>query len=124
MKALITTLLVFVSLALTLPVSAQGEEPMPAQVAKFFTEIANLSIKNVNNCPQMGVTLNKYLDDNQEVLNNAAYSVEEANDQQEQAILLASKSLGESTGKCFNDSGVNEFMTRFVKITVPEGGVQ
>jgi hypothetical protein len=102
-----------------LTAAAQG---MPDEVVAFFQELSTIAEKNKTNCTQMGAELNSYLDQKVKVLDDAAYSTEEATKAQEGEILAAAKSLGEGAGACFDNEEVSRFLQRLTQKATEVGG--
>ncbi len=105
------------------PAPAPAEAAAPAQgdetttgVVTFFEELARIAT-DTKDCGLMGASLNDYLNQNQNLLRDAAYSSSVAPMDQELAIMNAATQLGEGAGLCYQDPTVVTFFERFTKLT-------
>lgn len=103
-----------ITLGLGLPTAATAQDT-PSEVVAFFQELSAITARNKTNCPQMGAELNSYLDQKLKVLDDAAYSTDEATKAQEAEILMAAKALGEGAGMCFDNDEVSRFLQRLTQ---------
>lgn len=108
-----------------------AQEPAPATagsgesaqaVVGFFEGLAAVADEKRNDCPSMGKALNDYLDQNQQVLRDAAYSPEQASAEQETAINAAATRLGTTAGTCYEEASVATFFERFATLAASLDG--
>lgn len=122
-KTLLTTLAA-ATLALLVPCTAavaQQPADTATAVVTFFEDLAQLSADHKANCPNMGKALNEYLDQNQAMLRDAAYSATQASPEQEAAVTGAATSLGVNAGVCYEEPAVATFFERFTTLTADLG---
>ena len=98
------------------PTAASGDETSKAIVG-FFEELSTIAEGNMENCAEMGVQLNNYLNENEQLLRDAAYSDSAASAEEEVAIMNAATALGENAGQCYEEPTVTTFFERLVTLT-------